>query len=1508
LAALKFTKQVSLLSQPTTTAGTAYATPQQALPWLYASGNYDGTITAYLEVDWYISNVSYTAYAQLLEVGGSAVNGSEVTTQAGTAVANTVRSRSGDIFGNLTNAKDYVVQIKTSNASGTVNLLNARLIIQQSGAVTKTETVIELMGCSFTSAGTSYADITSSVAAGTYTHAGAAFDGTTDVRFEAVGRVANATRTCTIGLHDSANTLISSAEVAFSSTSYNVRTRYGSAVTLVDATAYKARFKTSVTTASSGLVYCARLIIAQTGAWTRTQCEFPIYKGAPNTSTGTGHTTTDQPSLLTLADFNTNATAYYFESIGKIANATATNSIELCKDDGTVIDTRTHTATLNSKSRGGSLDLSTYDGATLEVWMKTSATARSATAYFAKLIVICSNTPVTEVLVGTTKVFHKKTSGKPAEVRNAGLDSRKALHKGKSWKPVLTSESSLVTGIPDTRISDDDTTFEETDVYFEPQEIQAQARSTFSKQVGVRPVLASTAPAQNLVVHGSVHKEKEDRPVLTQASTLIVRKTVHRKVSLKVNLLTGKALEIRKTVHKEFESRPALTQASTLTVAKVLHREKAERPEAIGPSASMADVRISDTDVRFQDGDVLFEPQEVQIDALTSFFKAATNHITLASQLSTQNLVVAKTVHKGKSGRPEATKNTSVVTHRALHKGKAIRPALTQSATAVVRKAVHKGKATRPEEVANRGITTRAAVHREKAGRSVLNAVIGLTTNRALHKGFSRKVVLSTITAQTLVVSRAIHKGKLTPSVLAALTQLVIHKTVHREKALTALLPKSSTLAVSRSVHRGLVVRPSLRQVAALTVRRALHRDYASRPVLSTVSSQLLTVRRGLLGTRSKDIDLNAQFRLVARSSYHEAVVKRPSLVRLTSISIRSGFARNIAGRLTVSAPAQLTVHKAYHREREIVVPTLVIVRTLSRVRNGFTHSLAEHLNFDLPGTESDVRWADHADADFLDGEDIYVPQEILLFGTKSPIHRGVATKLDVTKGAELEAFWTDETDATFIDGDDVFTPQNILLFGVKSPFHHGKTTRPALGNAFQLVVRKTVHREKESHLALTARKLLEVQRAVHHEKSAKLSEVKNRILSVLKTIHREKESRPAITARGGLVVARAIHKGKARRPGLVTTFPLVVAKSFIHGKSLRGIIGNYRIVTASAYQKELAKRPDSIRHRELASNTAYHHEKSSQLNAQIAAMLNGVRPSYVHDRSFPMILAIPPEMVLSISKAIHRAVGGIVVGITAGKTLTEVSAYHREKVFRANIFSSQSIVTKSAIHRFLSSQLATITSATLVAQGTKHHGLRGVGISKDPGIVRNRNLFTESAYHDSIPGVISTSQASTLVTRGAFHKILDETVLFAFAHNLEPHNAIHRGLSEPSNAIRAALVSISNAIHASLSGKLDTVRAGQLVIANAVHECLFSPANVFSAARLLTADAIHAQLTGRPAVDKEQKAALQAFIARNINYTFIANREKFDFTARNITAGSTLAKNLEYMELARKIERNFET
>jgi hypothetical protein len=387
--AYKFTKQVSLLSEPTTTTGTVYAVPQQALPWLYTAGNYDGTIQVFLEVDWYISNVSYTAYCALYTTGGSVVSGSEITTQAGTAVANTVRSRSGDIFSQLADATGYQIEIKSSNASGTVNLRNARLIIQQSGAVTKTETIIELMGPLMTTAGTSYADITSAVAAGSYTHSTMNLDGTLDVRFEAVARVANATRTCTIGLHDGSNNLISTAECVASTTPYNQRIRYANAVTLVNGTSYKPRIKTSVTTASTGVVYCARLIIAQTGAWTKTQCEFPIHKLA-STTTSLTHSTTDQPFLLTLADFTGDVVAYYFESIGKIANATATCSVELCKDDGTVIDTRTHTATINSKSRGAALDLSTYDGATLEVWIKTSATTRTATLYLAKLIVVTS--------------------------------------------------------------------------------------------------------------------------------------------------------------------------------------------------------------------------------------------------------------------------------------------------------------------------------------------------------------------------------------------------------------------------------------------------------------------------------------------------------------------------------------------------------------------------------------------------------------------------------------------------------------------------------------------------------------------------------------------------------------------------------------------------------------------------------------------------------------------------------------------------------------------------------------------------------------------------------------------------------------------------------------------------------------------------------------------------------------------------------------------------------------
>jgi hypothetical protein len=81
-----------------------------------------------------------TAYAKLYNMTDSTdVSGSEVSiyidilTQYG-------KARSSDLSGVMTASKEYYVQWKTSNASYTIELLNAKIITIQNGAITKTAT------------------------------------------------------------------------------------------------------------------------------------------------------------------------------------------------------------------------------------------------------------------------------------------------------------------------------------------------------------------------------------------------------------------------------------------------------------------------------------------------------------------------------------------------------------------------------------------------------------------------------------------------------------------------------------------------------------------------------------------------------------------------------------------------------------------------------------------------------------------------------------------------------------------------------------------------------------------------------------------------------------------------------------------------------------------------------------------------------------------------------------------------------------------------------------------------------------------------------------------------------------------------------------------------------------------------------------------------------------------------------------------------------------------------
>jgi hypothetical protein len=112
------------------------------LYWKYDSNNWDGTITARFEAVMNSSSTKVTTTAQLQVADGTGdgfVNWANVTNAVATTTSITsTRVRAASDFA-LTTGRNYRVIVTTTNSKSAVTLHNAKVIITQSGTITKFE-------------------------------------------------------------------------------------------------------------------------------------------------------------------------------------------------------------------------------------------------------------------------------------------------------------------------------------------------------------------------------------------------------------------------------------------------------------------------------------------------------------------------------------------------------------------------------------------------------------------------------------------------------------------------------------------------------------------------------------------------------------------------------------------------------------------------------------------------------------------------------------------------------------------------------------------------------------------------------------------------------------------------------------------------------------------------------------------------------------------------------------------------------------------------------------------------------------------------------------------------------------------------------------------------------------------------------------------------------------------------------------------------------------------------
>ena len=349
----KLVKQVALFVGPDATrANTAYATPAWHFPWLYTSANYDGTVEIYFEAVLSITD-TYTAYCELY-------NGSTQIVELNTTQTTPTRVRSADIASSLVNGTAYYPRIKSSNASGTTTLYAARLIIIQTGTITKTETVIDL-GSNDSQVYTSYQECPNK---GHVHWDTSEWDGVSAVYYESFLGPLNATATAYSQLAKTDGTAVSGSEVSRTGATTESRERSSDIkAELVSGTTYRVDMKTD-NASYACRVRCSRLIVVQS-SFTKTVTVYPI---VPNqTASSTSEATRYAKNYWDNDEwdvFNKTVTI-----VGTIVNAGGTVTVSFELNDGiSDVSTVTHNSSTKTRVEGSSFtpaDNSTYDGQTV---------------------------------------------------------------------------------------------------------------------------------------------------------------------------------------------------------------------------------------------------------------------------------------------------------------------------------------------------------------------------------------------------------------------------------------------------------------------------------------------------------------------------------------------------------------------------------------------------------------------------------------------------------------------------------------------------------------------------------------------------------------------------------------------------------------------------------------------------------------------------------------------------------------------------------------------------------------------------------------------------------------------------------------------------------------------------------------------------------------------------------------------------------------------------------------
>lgn len=288
------------------------------------TADFDGTVSFYFEASLMNNGTagSQTAYVQLWNhTDGAAVTGGELTTVLGTYPS---RLRTAALT--LSGDKVYSVRLKHSNSSGNAVLYASRIIVVQSGAVTKTQ-IHQEIGYEVGVTSTSATNIPSGVAQ--FLYEASKYDGSITVRHDAT-LITTASNTATAGIYDvTAASVLSGSEVTKTNdATYTIQSSGN--LTLTDGHLYQPTYYVSA--GASVLAESSKLVFTITGGFTKYLAYMALYSSF-NHGTGSQNSTQIYPNFnnwveynphFDTADFSGTTNTYYHETMMSINNSART--------------------------------------------------------------------------------------------------------------------------------------------------------------------------------------------------------------------------------------------------------------------------------------------------------------------------------------------------------------------------------------------------------------------------------------------------------------------------------------------------------------------------------------------------------------------------------------------------------------------------------------------------------------------------------------------------------------------------------------------------------------------------------------------------------------------------------------------------------------------------------------------------------------------------------------------------------------------------------------------------------------------------------------------------------------------------------------------------------------------------------------------------------------------------------------------------------------------------------